>query len=230
MISVIESFRATLRSLGWGNGLTYLLAQGLLRLSHDRIRIVRYHLVVQPIRDGIGIPAHRGRDIEVREAGPDDPLLARMDHPAAIITARFGQGARCLVALQKGELVGFLWWVEGAYLEDEVRCRFVPQPPGLAVWDFDVYICRRYRCGPAFSRLWDAASKRLFATGYRYTCSRISTFNPASLAAHRRLGARVVGKRLFICVGRMELTFSGKRPRMHVSFGERSRPEVRVGS
>lgn len=229
MPRITESFRETLRSLGRGNGLTYLLAQALLRVSGGHVRIVKYDLVVQPIRDGVGIPGHRGRDFEIREVGPEDSLLEHMGHSAAIHENRFRQGARCLVALERGEVAGFLWWVSGPYEEDEVRCLFVPDAEELAVWDFDVYVSPRNRGGPVFARLWDAASRRLFVAGYRYSCSRISAFNPASLAAHRRLGARVVAKRLFFCLGRLQLTFGGKRPRMHLSVADSCRPTVRVG-
>ena len=225
---ITESFSATVRCLGWGNGLTYILSQGLLRLSRGYVRIIKYHLVVQPLRNGLGIPMRRGRDIEIREIGPGDQLLGAMGHPPATIANRLRQGSRCLAALKEGELAGFLWWVEGAYEEDEVRCLFVPEPEGLAVWDFDVYVSPHKRAGPVFARLWDAASRCLVAAGYRYTCSRISAFNPASLAAHERLGARVVAKRLFICLGRLQVMVGGRRRPLHVSISDSSRPRVRV--
>ena len=227
MQRIRESFASTLRSLGWVDGLTYLLAQGLDRISRGRIRIVKYDLVVQPVRGGIGVPEHRGTDLEIRELRPGDELLERMGHPPETIAARFRQGGRCLAAVRRGELAGFLWWVEGPYEEDEVRCLFVPRPAGAAVWDFDVYVAPRHRSGPVFARLWDAASRDLSARGFRQTCSRISAFKPGSLSAHRRLGARVVGKRLFVCVGRLELMFGTRRPLFHASL--RSRPTIEVG-
>ena len=202
MPRIITSLKSTLRSLGWRHGLVYLVAQGLWRISGGWLRVLNYVLVVQPIGDGIGIPAHRGQDIDVQEIDPQSSLLALM-HPEEVISARFSQGARCLVALKNGDLVGFLWWVTGPYQEDEVRCLFIPEPQGITVWDFDVYVCRQQRCTPVFSRLWDSASKLWFAEGYRYSTSRISAFNPASLAAHQRLGAKSVGHRLFICCGRL---------------------------
>ena len=227
MLRIIASFKSTVRSLGWVDGLTYLLAQGLWQISGGWLRVLSYVLVVQPIGEGIGIPAHRGRDIDIQEVDPQSPLLALMHHPEEVINARFSQGARCLVALKHGDLVGFLWWVAGPYQEDEVRCLFIPEPQGITVWDFDVYICRQQRCTPVFSRLWDTASKLWFAEGYRYSASRISAFNPASLAAHQRLGAKIVGHRLFICVGRLELSFSRQSPRCVITV--KGSPRVRVG-
>jgi len=229
MRRILASLRATLRSLGWVDGLTYVLAQSLLVVSRGSGRVIKYYLVVQPLQPSTPVPSRRGGTIKVREIGPDDPLLDDMPQPASTNAYRFRQGARCLVALKGGELAGFMWWVEGPYEEDEVRCLFVPEPVGRSVWDFGVYVSPANRLGPTFFRLWDAASRRLFAKGYRYTCSRISAFNPASLAAHRRLGAQVVGQRLFICLGRLQLSLSRQHPWMHLSVGNNVRPTVKVG-
>ena len=227
MPRIITSLKSTLRSLGWVDGLTYLLAQAVSRLTRGHVRIISYDLVVQPMTDGLDLPEHRGKDIEIREIVAGDPLLAAMDRPAEIVDFRFQQGARCLVALKKGELAGFLWWTQGPYTEDEVRCVFIPEPQGQAIWDFDVYVAPRYRFSPIFPCLWNSLTKQLFAQGYRYSCSRISAFNPASLAAHRRLGAEVVGRRLFICLGRWQLSMSRQSPRCHVSV--KASPRVSVG-
>ena len=218
MRQITVPFKSAVRSLGWVNGLTYLLAQALSRLTRGRVRIIKYDLVVQPIHEGLDLPVHRGKDIEVREIVSGDPLLTAMDRPSKILEARFQQGAHCLVALKKGELAGFLWWTQGPYTEDEVRCIFVPAPLGRAIWDFDVYVAPRYRLSPIFACLWHTATQQLFAEGYRYSCSRISAFNPASLAAHRRLGAEIVGKRLFICLGRLELSWGQPSPLFYVSL------------
>ena len=226
MHRIIASLKSTMRTLGWVDGLTYLLAQAISRLTRGHVRIISYDLVVQPMSDGLDLPAHRGKDIEILEIVAGDPLLAAMDRPAEILEARFEQGARCLVALKKGELAGFLWWTQGPYTEDEVRCVFIPEPHGQAIWDFDVYVAPRYRFSPIFPCLWNRATKQLFAQGYRYSCSRISAFNPASLAAHRRLGAEVVGRRLFICLGRLQLSFSRQSPRCHISL--KARPNIKV--
>ena len=227
MPRIITRLKSTVRSLGWVDGLTYLLAQAVSRLTRGHARIISYDLVVQPMTDGLDLPAHRGKDIEVREIVAGDPLLAAMDRPVEILDARFHQGARCLVALKKGELAGFLWWTQGPYTEDEVRCVFIPEPHGQAIWDFDVYVAPRYRFSPIFPCLWHVATQQLFAEGYRYSASRISAFNPASLAAHQRLGAKIVGHRLFVCFGRLELSFSRQSPRCAITF--KASPRVTVG-
>lgn len=230
-----DSFRATIRSLGWVNGPLYLLAQGADKLSSGRVRIIKYDLVTQPISPDPLIPGHRGSGIEVREVFAGDPLLAQMGHPASAIEARFAQAGRCLAALSDDTpgdsvLAGFLWWVEGAYREDEVRCLFVPQPTGKAVWDFDVFVAAGYRYSPVFARLWEAAGRELHGRGFTRSCSRISAFKPGSLSAHRRLGARVSGKCLFICAGRMQLMLGTRSPRFHFSLSASSHPTVPVGT
>lgn len=224
-----ESFSATIKSLGWINGSLYLLSQGLDKLSRGRIRIIKYDLVSQPVSAGPLIPHHRGAAIELREIHAGDPLLGRMGHPPASIARRFAQGGHCLAALHDGELAGFLWWVEGDYQEDEVRCQFAPQPAGRAVWDFDVFVAPGRRYSAVFARLWEAAGRELQARGFIRSCSRISAFKPESLSAHRRLGARVTGKCLFICLGSAQIMFATQAPWIHVSLSEASRPRLRVG-
>lgn len=151
-----------------------------------------------------------------------------MNRPAATIQDRFAQGARCLVALRDDDLVGFLWWIEGPYDEDEVRCVFVPQPAERALWDFDVYVAPSHRFGPAFARLWDAVMNRMHASGFQWSCSRISAFNMPSLRAHQRLGARVVGTRSYLCLGMVQVSMALDVPYLHVSFQPTSRPVVVV--
>ncbi len=230
MRRIRDSFKATVKTLGWINGPLYLLTRGLDRISGGRVRIVKYDLAVQPLGEGFPLPYRRSAKMELRELREGDPLLEHIGHPAAVIAARFRQGGRCLAAVCGDELAGFLWWVEGAYEEDEVRCRFVPAPAEVSVWDFDVYVAPSYRGGMVFARLWGAANHDLSARGFRQSCSRISAFKPESLAAHGRLGARVVSKALFFCVGGVELMFATRYPWMHLSLSRASRPALRVGS
>lgn len=228
MTRALGVLRATVRSLGWADGLTYLLAKLLERASRGRLRLIKYRLVVQPITDGIGLAPHRGRSIRVREVLQGDPLLQRMQHVAPAIEWRFRQGARCLAALKDQELCAYLWWIEGPYREDEVRSTFVPVPADRCVWDFDVYVYPAHRLGPAMPVLWDAATRMLYGCGFRHTCSRISAFNRPSLEAHRRLGATVVSTRLYLVAGPAQICMSGDAPRLHVSLSDRSAPRIPV--
>jgi hypothetical protein len=157
-------------------------------------------------------------------------VLQQLDRPSAVLEARFAQGAKCLVATTREEvLAGCLWYVTGPYDEDEVRVRFVPLPRGAAAWDFDVTIMPQYRMGRLFGQLWGRAMCELSSTGVRQTMSRISAFNGPSLAAHRRLGGRIVGSAWFLCVGRVQFMGSSLSPRFHVSWREGQRPVLAIG-
>lgn len=221
-----RSLRHTIRTLGWYHGLLYVVARALDRASGGTVRLIKYNLVSHPLRERPLLPGHRGRSVEVREVRTGDALLDRMDRPPAVIAARYAQGARCLAAVRGGELAGFLWWVEGPYAEDEVRCRFVPQPEDAAIWDFDVFVHPMHRHAPVFARLWDVAGEQLRARGFAWSCSRISAFEPDSLAAHARLGARVLGRALFIRVGPAQLLVGSQPLRLHLS--RKAAPEIRV--
>lgn len=229
MRKAFSAIRSNIRSLGWWNGLLYMLGAALSRVSRDRVRLVKYHLVVQPVHTQPLLPPHRGKNIRISEAGPNDPLLSTVrSRREGVFHERFDQGGRCLVAELKGELAGFLWFTQGDYPEDEVRCLFRPLPPGKSVWDYDVYVAGKHRLSPVFLRLWQAANERLHAEGVRHSCSRISAFNPASRGSHARLGAQHVGSAIFLCLGPWQLTTATVAPYLHISLDSRTRPLIEL--
>lgn len=224
----------TTAALGWRDTLLFALSRTLGRLFGARVRLIKYRFVVQPVS---APPAARRVDPKGRrsgsfaldEAGPDSPLFAQIERPPEVIARRFAQGARCLAAtVDEDRLAGFLWYVLGPYDEDEVRARFVPGPAGKVAWDFDVSILPRYRMGRLFSYLWERASSDLAEQGVGHSISRISAFNPASIASHRRLGARDVGTASFLCIGRVQLMWASSMPRFHVSWRDGQRPEIPI--
>ena len=218
-----------IRRMGWVNGLTYLLMRALHRASAGRARLIKYDLLVQPLGHTRPLCKGRGKDLEVREMSPHEADVVGLLRDPATIAFRADQGARCLGVLRNDELLGVLWYKAGSYQEDEVRCLFLPSPEDQAVWDFDVYITPRERWGMAFAKLWDETCRHLAEQGYHYTCSRISAFNPASRSAHERIGARIVGKATFLCIGPWQAMVSTVKPHVHVSFHEKSRPSIPVG-
>lgn len=221
--------RATAGAIGRGNAALYALARALAGLTCGRVRIVRYHFVVQPVAPPPTRAAARAGKFTIDWAARDSPLFVQIERPQAVIAARFAQGARCLAAtVTEGRLAGFLWFVVGPYDEDEVRARFVPAPVGAAAWDFDVTILPPYRMGRLFAALWSRASAEIGALGVRYTCSRISAFNAASLASHARLGARVVGSATFLCAGPLQFMTSTLAPQYHLSWRDDQRPVLTV--
>jgi len=82
------------------------------------------------------------------------------------------------------------------------------------------------RGGLTFVRLWDEANAYLRGHGIAWSVSRISAFNPESLAAHRRLGARRISSALFLRIGDLQLLLSGVRPFLSLSMSTRRVPDI----
>lgn len=222
---MIIKIRRTLGELGAGNTCLYALDRAFQRLPGG-LRFFRYYLVAQPVpEDGTAL----GRtNIKVRELAPGDPALRRMPLTDEVLDYRFGQPAVCFGAFVKEDLVAYAWLCLGPYEEDEVACRFVPEAPNGAAWDFDVYVFPERRLTRAFTGLWDAVNRHLRASNIAWSMSRISAFKPGSLAAHVRMGSRRVGSAIFLRARGFQLMVASVRPYVHLSLSGRSRPVIRV--
>lgn len=224
----LKRIKKTLEDLGTANGLLYLLSQSLRRTSGSFASIVRYHFYAQPVP----ATAHHHTRVSaknvIREARADDPVVASFPRPASVIAQRFADGATCLVAEHNGQFSGYLWLARNAYEEDEVRCRYELHPPQDCAWDFDVYVVPEYRLGRTFARLWDAANAYLASEGVRWSLSRISSFNPASLAAHRRLGIQYIGSATFLILGNLQISLLPGRALPHLHRARDDRPSIRL--
>jgi hypothetical protein len=226
---MFQTIQDNVRALGWWNGLVYLLATSLSRITSGRARVIKYELMVQPVSTEPLLPPHRGRQIHIYEAALNDRLLK--DVPGrreAVAEERFAHGARCLVAELDGELVGFLWFIKGDYPEDEVRCLFRPEPSQECASGITMSLWREAQAVAVFPQAM-AGCERVVPFGRRaYSCSRISGFNPASRGSHARLGAKKVGSAVFLVLGKWQFMFATRRPFVHASFSERRRPVLRV--
>ena len=220
------SLKLTARQLGVADALLYYLSQAMRRLSGQRARIVRYHIVAQPVR-AVAVARPAAGSAAVRQLLAGDPALAALPRAPAVLEARFANGDVCLAIFAKGTLAGFLWLAFGGYEEDEVRCRYQLPDPHLG-WDYDVHIEPAYRMSRSLARLWDAANERLAARGVRWSLSRISAFNPASLAAHARLGARPMQSITFVCLGPLELAVASGGRVLTMSITPATRPVLRL--
>lgn len=227
----LTRFREIVATIGIWNACLYATSRVFERVSNGRVRILKYYFTAQAVSaPATAVDARRG-SFNLEFVGPEWAVFRDVDRPAAVIAARFAQGARCLAATDRdAKFAGFLWFVIGSYMEDEVRARFDPGPVGRAAWDFDVSIVPRYRMGRLFGYLWERASAELAACGVGYSMSRISAFNGPSLASHRRLGARVVGQASFVCVGRVQLMISTVAPKWHLSWQEKQRPVLAISA
>ena len=223
---MLRALSALFKEYGWRDAPLYAAERVLARATNGRIRLIKYYFVAQPVPSGPLLKKGRGANIEIRDIGPGDPSIAVMPRPADVIGMRFSQGAQCLGAFLDGTLIGFIWLLVGPYQEDEVRARFEPLPVRRAAWDFDVYVDARKRMSFALARLWDGANERLRSSGVEWSISRISAFNRASIAAHSRLGARVLGSAIFIQGGRWQAMASTVAPYLHLSRRPQAFPVI----
>lgn len=221
-----ERIRNTFKQLGALDGSLYYLHQLLERGSRRHARLMRYYLVAQPVSGEAACrPSAKNPVVELM---PDDPLIPSFPRPPEVIARRMEERSQCFVARAGDEFTGFLWLAYGAYDEDEVRCRYELADTTTCVWDYDVHVEPKHRIGRTFARLWDAANSHLDKRGIRWSMSRISAYNPTSLAAHGRLGIHKLCSATFLCIGPLQISFIGTRPWIHISFSAASRPTVRL--
>lgn len=214
----------TLSELGWVNTALYLLARLLQRVSGGRWALFHYLFVAQYISDTPLTPL-RGADIEIRQPDAADALPDDYPRPLSVVVQRYAQGASTLTAWRNGRLAGFLWLITTAYQEDEVRVRYRLASTD-AGWDFDVWVRPEQRLGWVFRRLWEAARQQLRRQGIRWSCSRISAFNAASLRAHAQIGVVQLGRAVFLRCGGWQWMFASQRPYFHLSRSPASFPQL----
>lgn len=212
--------------LGTWNALLYVASRLLERISGRRARLVKYYIVVQPIRPAA--PLRPDPKTDIRFTYRDDVLVLDFPRPAPVVEGRYASGSHCLTATVDGRFAGFLWWQHGRYEEDEVRCTYVLADAEQAVWDYDVYVEPHFRFGRTLARLWQAANDHLRGKGIAWTFSRISAFNPASLSSHARLGMKARHGATFWVFGRLQIGFFDIPPYIHVSLSDTRRPVLRL--
>lgn len=232
MVSAWHRFFAWWRDyrelLGFPDTLALVAATALSRGTGRFCRFIRYRIVAQPVPENNMVAAHRKSRLQVRRLEPDAPALDQFPRERETFENRFTQGAIVYAVFDGDRPVGFIWFVMGPYHEDEVNCEFQPHPEGEVAWDFDVYVVPEYRVTTAFLRLWDAAYLHMRTAGVRWSMSRISAFNPVSLAVHRKLGAVDCGTLNFVCIGRMQIAVGSFPPKLRISYASYGKPRYRV--
>lgn len=221
-------FKTIFKELGWRDGLWYAATRALEGLSRGRVRIVKYYLVAQPIGQPGSKPMRADAATALVDVAEGDALEASFPRPASVLALRRRAGAQCTAALVRDVFAGFIWIQRGRYEEDELRCTYVLEDPVRSVWDYDVYVEPKYRVGRTMARLWSHVDAELAATGVRWSFSRISAFNPASLASHARLGIVRCGSAVFLCAGPVQLSWLPQRPFLHLSFSGARAPRVHL--
>jgi hypothetical protein len=196
---------------GRGVAALYGVHRVLQQLSGGRAAIVPYVLVAQPVGNPALADVKPDLNTEVRRIAPDDPVIASFPRPAEVNAQRFATGSECYVAWVKGQFAGHIWIARDRYVEDEVRCVYEIENAATCVWDYDVYVEPRVRLGRTMARLWRAVDDDLAARGVKWSFSRINRFNAASLRAHQRLEAIVVGQACFLVLGGFQWRLSGSQ-------------------
>jgi hypothetical protein len=222
----LQRIRNTFSELGSFDGSLYFLDYALRKISGNHAYLIRYYLVAQPVRTEAACRASLKNP--VTPLAPGDPLVPLFPRPPEVIAKRLRNNSLCFLARSGDEFAGFLWLAFNAYDEDEVRCRYELADPTTCVWDYDVHVEPKYRISRTFARLWDAANAHLTENGIRWSMSRISAFNPASLAAHGRLGIHKLYSASFLCLGPLQISVIGAAPWVHISFSDNSRPTVQL--
>ncbi len=223
IIPLWQRLKILVQELGASIAFLYLLNR-LLRRTNSKFGLYCYHLVIQPLADRPRLPLTRGGRFSFRLLTEFDPILKGLGRPSSVIRQRFMQGAQCLVATKDDVLAGCIWFVRGAYAEDEVRVDYLLPQDGRCVWDFDVFVAESERMGFLFAKQWDVFDALLKPQGVCHTVSRINAFNQRSIKSHRNLGARDCGWVLFLRMGSFQWMLSNQRP--FVAFG--GRPELHI--
>lgn len=203
-------------------------ADYVARSISPKLGLVKYYVVAQPVPERRLLDASRGQKVEVRQVTWDDPVLEQFLPSEEEIAERFRRGGVAFAAFRKDRLTGYIWLIAGPYREPVERCEFFPAPEDKAVWDLDVYIDPAERLGLTFARLWDEAYEYLRARGFEWTVSRIAASNRGSIAAHRRLGLRVIGRILFLKAGSWQLSLASIRPYVYFSRDPATLPKFVV--
>lgn len=215
---MLNWFKVSFTQIGKATTLKYLADRLLRKIKIGSI--YPYYFFAQPLNDEV-TEIRMPKGYHVTQIEPGNPCLSNLLTPS-VCESRFQQKAICIGAFKGETLAAFLWFTPGIYHEDEVRADFIP--PGGGCWDFGVHIEPEYRMTRAFSCLWISSCRIMKDMGFDTSFSRISAFNPVSVKAHTRMGAKLFAKATFINIGPIQLTFSTIRPLFNISLSARSRP------
>ena len=187
--------------------LLYIAHRLLEKCSGGRAGLVPYLLYAQPLGNPALASVKDDPQTQIARWQAGDARVSAFPRPPEVLAERWASGSRCYGAMVKGEVAGCIWIALNEHLEDEVRCRY--QLPKDGVWDYDVLVLPRWRLGRTLARLWKAVDTDLASEQRRWSFSRISRFNRASIGAHERLGAQVVGRVTFLKLGPWQMSWQG---------------------
>jgi hypothetical protein len=208
---------STFKRFGLFDGCLYALNVFADRYLGGFILARRYFLMAQPLKIPIKLPKRLGSSLRVASIDTESADLAKLPRPYPVLLGRLESGSVCLGVYLGKDLAGFIWLHVGNYVEDEVRCTYVPKPENQSAWDYDIFVDPAHRNSFVFLKLWLAAIEYLHDQGRSWTFSRISAFSPESIAAHARLGAKKIGTALFVKIGSAQICFATVPPYVDLS-------------
>lgn len=183
---------------------SYALAYLCTRARH--VAYYRFGIVVVDAARLPGLP----RGYSWRLLGPQELAAHRIDVDAAAQSARFAEGLQCLATFDRnGALAGVSWMGKRSHEDPQYGVRYLL--PANAAWDTGLWVPEDKRMTRAFSAVWAAMGEWLAREGLDCTISSIADYNAASIASHRRLGARRLRTITVLRLGALQLTM-GARP------------------
>jgi len=215
------------REFGWAAGALYVLDRALRAVSPS-LGLHVYEFMVQPIGGKPLLPPNLVKNLSFREIVRGDEEISLMPAREDIKALRFQQGAHCIGAYRKGQLIGYLWYCTSRYDEDEVRVTYELVDGNASIFDFDLYVMPQHRLGIGFLGVWYGANEMLMPQGIRYTFSRLTRFNVASRRAHAHLGWKRVGRGVFLRAWRAEFMLATMAPFVGATFGPRQRITLKL--
>jgi hypothetical protein len=95
---MLNRLRSTVRSLGWSDTLTYILAVLIARLTRHRGRLLKYYFVAQPVPPATSPVSGTSGSTHFYRADAPDAVIGQAARPESVIRQRFEQRAHCIVA------------------------------------------------------------------------------------------------------------------------------------
>jgi len=223
---MFNKLKKSLKESGWLVTIAYSVHLLLQKLGADS-GLFFYYLYSQPIKK-----AKEPERVEARQVFCfewleefDDRVLS-IPRPEGVLRERFRQGSKCLLATRESAVVACAWFAFDRYHEDEAVCTYDFSADAKAIWDFDVFVFPEYRLGRLFMRLWQKASADLANEGYEKSLSRITAYNRRSISSHERMGAKKVGRIVFLKIGSFQLGFHPLSPWISLYWPSRAKPVV----